>query len=341
MTAPLFSSRRGTAPARSARRVLVAGGAGFVGSHLSARLVAEGVNVVCADTLAGGTARIAPLLREPLFELVEHDVTRPMTLAGRIDAVVNLAAPAAAAAGAPHPDPVAAFRTTVCGTMALLDLAAAKGARFLQGSSSEVYGAAMIAPQPEDYHGEVDPGGPRAAFEEAPRAAETLVQEYRRARGVDTRIARIFDTYGPGMAPGGPGPLGRMLDRALIRGEIALPSGTRETVALAHVSDIVEGLARLLAAPPHAWRPVNLGHPDEMALDRLARIVAGATGAALRPVAETARNGPARRIVADITMAGRLLDWRPRVAPEAGLPPVIAGLAAGLGRMPEAARRAS
>ena len=305
-------------------RVLITGGAGFIGSHLCDLLVAQGHRVVAMDNLITGHLRnIAHLQDCPSFSFVHHDVTRPIHIEGPLDAILHLAS-------LPSPvdyleKPIQTLKVGALGTHNALGLAKAMGARFLLASTSEVYGDPLIHPQPESYWGNVNPVGPRGVYDESKRFAEALTMAYHRTHGLQTRIARIFNTYGPRMRLKD----GRVVPnfvRQALRGEplTVYDDGSR-TRSFCHVSDLVEGLHRLLLSDEPL--PVNLGNPQEMTILELARAVIGASGSAsqiafIAPGDERTVDDPHSR-QPDITRARTILGWEPRVGLEEGLAKTI------------------
>jgi UDP-glucuronate decarboxylase len=303
--------------------VLVAGGAGFIGSHLCEALLARGRRVVCLDNLqTGSAANVAHLLgaHGPAgrFRLVEHDVTRPLPAdLGPFGEVYNLACPASPQRY--QRDPVHTMLTSVLGAHHLLERARDWGAAILQASTSEVYGDPDVHPQPESYRGSVNPVGPRACYDEGKRAAEALFFDYARTRGVRVRVARIFNTYGPRMAEDDGRIVSNLVSQALRGRPLTVYGDGRQTRSLCHVDDMVRGLLALMERGGGAGGPVNLGNPEEVSVLELARRVLAATGSAspvrFLPLPE---DDPRRRRP-DIARAEALLGWRPRVPLEEGL----------------------
>jgi UDP-glucuronate decarboxylase len=303
-----------------ARRVLIAGGAGFVGSHLAERLLSEGAEVICVDNLqTGRLGNIAALMRRPGFRLVRHDVIQPLSIEGPLDEVWNLAC--AASPPQYQRDPLHTFRTCIDGTMNLLDLARAKGARFLQASTSEVYGDPEVSPQAESYRGQVNTFGPRACYDEGKRAAETLAYEYGRL-GVTVRIARIFNTYGPRMSPEDGRVVSTFVVEALQGQDLPVNGDGSQTRSFCFVDDLVEGLVRLMAS--EAEGPVNLGNPEEFTMLELARLVLDMTGSESRLVHRPLPQDDPRQRRPDTTRAQDELGWTPRVPLSQGLEATIA-----------------
>ncbi|MEJ1158626.1 UDP-glucuronic acid decarboxylase family protein [Prosthecomicrobium sp. N25] len=331
MTRPLeIPSRR--------RRVLVAGGAGFLGSHLCDHLVARGHEVVALDNfLTGSPANCAHLQGHPRFRLVRHDVCDPLPADLAADVVFNLAC--AASPPRYQADPVHTMMTSVLGTRHLLDLAARHDAVFVQASTSEVYGDPDQHPQREAYWGNVNPTGPRACYDEGKRAGETLCFDYLRLGLADVRVARIFNTYGPRMQPDDGRIVSNFVVQALTGRPLTVYGTGEQTRSFCYVSDLVAGLVALAALDRTPDGPVNLGNPGEFTVIELARMVLERTGAAsgiaYRPLPE---DDPRRRRP-DIALARRLLGWTPRVLLAEGLGPTIDWFARTLETRPAAARR--
>jgi UDP-glucuronate decarboxylase len=307
------------------KRVLVAGGAGFLGSHLCDRLLAEGMEVVCFDNLSSGRLRnLDHLGNEARFSFVAHDVRVPWGGSERFDWIFNLACPASPPGY--QADPAGTMLTSVLGAFHLLELARGTRARVLQASTSEIYGDPEISPQPDGYRGCVSTTGPRACYDEGKRAAETLFFDFRRHHAVDVRVARIFNTYGPRMSAGDGRVVSNFLSQAL-RGEpLTLYGNGRQTRSFCYVSDLIDGLFRLMATDRPIETPINLGNPEEITMLELALRVQAVSE---RPIVLEHRDlpidDPARR-QPDIAEARRLLDWSPSVGLEAGLRRTMASL---------------
>jgi UDP-glucuronate decarboxylase len=297
-------------------RVLVTGGAGFIGSHLCDRLVESGDDVLSVDNyFTGAKANIAHLIGRPTFEVMRHDVTFPLYV--EVDEIYNLACPASPIHY--QRDPVQTTKTNVHGAINMLGLAKRVGARILQASTSEVYGDPAVHPQTEDYWGNVNPIGPRACYDEGKRCAETLFFDYHRQHRLSIRVARIFNTYGPRMHPQDGRVVSNFIVQAL-RGEpITIHGDGGQTRAFCYVDDLVEGLIRLMAAPDAVTGPVNLGNPGEFTILELAELVLSLTHSKSRierlPLPP---DDPTRRCP-DISLADRVLDWRPTVPLKEGL----------------------
>ncbi len=303
------------------KRVLVTGGAGFLGSHLCERLLAGGHDVLCVDNyFTGRKDNIAHLLGHSQFEALRHDITFP--LYAEVDEIYNLACPASPI----HYqfDPVQTTKTSVIGAINMLGLAKRVKARVFQASTSEVYGDPTVHPQPEDYRGNVNPLGPRACYDEGKRAAETLFFDYHRQHGVRIKVARIFNTYGPRMHPNDGRVVSNFIVQAL-RGEaITLYGDGSQTRAFCFVNDLVEGFQRLMGTGDEVTGPVNLGNPHEIPVRELAERIIRLTGSkseiVFRPLPQ---DDPTQRCP-DITLARKLLGWEPAVGLEDGLQRTIA-----------------
>ncbi|MGH9534380.1 MAG: UDP-glucuronic acid decarboxylase family protein [Terriglobales bacterium] len=300
-------------------RVVVTGGAGFLGSHLCERLLELGHDVHCVDNLSTGQREnLASLYEHPGFHFHCQDACDYLSVPGPVDAVLHLASPASPTDYARLP--IATLTVGSRGTHRALGLARAKGARFLLASTSETYGDPQIHPQPESYWGHVNPIGPRSVYDEAKRFAEALTMAYHRAHGLDTRIVRIFNTYGPRMRPRDGRVISTFVRQALSGEPLTVAGDGRQTRSFCYVSDLVEGLLRLLACEhPQAHAPVNLGNAEEHAVAVVARLVLRLTGSA-SPIAFVplpADDPKVRRPALD--RARQLLGWEPAVGLEAGL----------------------
>ncbi len=303
------------------KRVLVTGGAGFLGSHLCERLIGQGHDVLCVDNyFTGRKDNVAHLLGHSQFEALRHDVTFPLYV--EVDEIYNLACPASPI----HYqfDPVQTTKTSIIGAINMLGLAKRVKARVFQASTSEVYGDPTVHPQTEDYRGNVNPLGPRACYDEGKRAAETLFFDYHRQHGVAIKVARIFNTYGPRMHPNDGRVVSNFIVQAL-RGEpITLYGDGSQTRAFCFVNDLVEGFLRLMATGDDVTGPVNLGNPHEIPVRELAERIIRLTGSqseiVFRPLPQ---DDPTQRCP-DITLARKLLGWEPAVSLEEGLQRTIA-----------------
>jgi UDP-glucuronate decarboxylase len=300
-------------------RVLVTGGAGFIGSHLCERLIAGGHDVICLDDLSTGDRRhLDGLIGGPRFTLRVHDVIEPF--AADVDAVYHLACPASPVHY--QRDPVRTLRTCVEGTLRALACAAAAGAPLFLASTSEVYGDPVEHPQREAYLGNVNPIGPRACYTEGKRCAEALAASYARQHGVDVRIARIFNTYGPRMPRGDGRVVANFVEQALAGAPITVHGDGQQTRSFCYVDDLIDGIVALMALPPGPRgevAPVNLGNPSEITVGELAALVCELAGSPStiarveRPIDDPARRRP------DITLARRLLGWDPAISLREGV----------------------
>ncbi|MGR3755752.1 MAG: UDP-glucuronic acid decarboxylase family protein [Tranquillimonas sp.] len=306
--------------------VLVAGGAGFVGSHLCEALLERGHRVICMDSFDTGVAsNVDHLASSPDFRLVRHDVAQRLPLSEPLDRVFNLASPASP----PHyqADPIRTMMTNVVGTANLLELAAGQGARFVQASTSEVYGDPEQHPQAEDYWGHVNCTGPRACYDEGKRAAEALCFDYIRDRGADVRVARIFNTYGPRMRADDGRIVSNMIVQALSGAPMTIYGTGQQTRSFCYVSDLVAGLMALMEVEAPLPGAVNLGNPQEFTIAELAeqvrRLVPTRSELVHRPLPQ---DDPQRRRP-DISRARQHLGWRPRVELTEGLPRTVAWFA--------------
>ena len=306
------------APSFAAKSVLVAGGAGFLGARLCTRLLAGGADVVCMDNLqTGRLSNIAAMTGQPGFRFIRHDITRPLMLVDPVDEIYNLACPASPPKY--QIDPVHTFKTCVLGAIHLLDLARSKGARILQASTSEVYGDPETSPQGEGYHGNVNPVGPRSCYDEGKRAAETLFHDYGRQHGVTTKIARIFNTYGPGMAPDDGRVVSNFIIQALRGQPITIYGEGAQTRAFCYVDDLLDGLMLLMATPHAVAFPVNIGNEGEFTIAELAELVLAKTGSGSALIHSALPVDDPRQRRPDISLARRVLRWQPTVTLDAGL----------------------
>ena len=298
------------------KRVLITGGAGFLGSHLCERLLAEGHDVLCVDNFFTGTKdNIAHLLGDPHFELMRHDITFPLYV--EVDEIYNLACPASPI----HYqfDPVQTTKTSVHGAINMLGLAKRTKSKILQASTSEVYGDPEVHPQPEDYRGSVNTMGPRACYDEGKRCAETLFSDYQRQHGLNIRIARIFNTYGPRMHPDDGRVVSNFIVQALKGEPITIYGDGAQTRSFCYVDDLVEGLIRLMNAPDTVNTPVNLGNPNECTIRELAEQIIEMTGSDAPMEAKPLPADDPTQRCPDIGLARRTLDWEPAVKLEDGL----------------------
>ena len=300
----------------AASRVLVTGGAGFIGSHLCERLVAEGAEVLCVDNyFTGRRSNIAGLLENAMFEAIRHDVTFPLYV--EVDAIFNLACPASPVHY--QRDPVQTTKTSVHGAINMLGLAKRLGARILQASTSEVYGDPAEHPQTEQYWGNVNPIGIRSCYDEAKRCAETLFFDYWRQHRLAIKVARIFNTYGPRMQIDDGRVVSTFIVQALKGEPITIFGDGTQTRSFCYIDDMVEALTRLMATGPDCTGPINLGNANEFAITELAESVIAATGSSSPIVFKPLPEDDPRQRRPDTTRARTLLGWEPRVALEDGI----------------------
>jgi len=302
------------------KTILVTGGAGFLGSHLCDRLIARGDEVICLDNFfTGRKANIAHLIGHPQFELVRHDIVEPILL--EVDQVYNLACPASPKAY--QYNPIKTIKTSTVGMVNVLGLAKRCRARILQASTSEVYGDPNVHPQREDYWGHVNPIGPRSCYDEGKRVAETLCMNYHEANGVEVRIIRIFNTYGPRMDPNDGRVISNFIMQAL-RGEPLTVFGDgRQTRSFCFVSDLIEGMMRMMDQDTEVG-PVNIGNPNEFTMIELAQEVLAQTGSQSTLKHEPLPGDDPKQRCPDISKAKRLLDWSPKINLHEGLEHTIA-----------------
>lgn len=302
------------------KRILITGGAGFIGSHLCGRLLREGNEVLCLDNLSTGSERnIERLKKEKDFSFISHDINDPLVLEGRVDEVFNLACPASPVHY--QKDPISTMMTNVLGLKNVLDLAERKKARILQASTSEVYGDPEESPQKESYKGSVNSIGSRACYDEGKRAGEALCFDYKRKKGVDIRVVRIFNTYGPNMSPDDGRVVSNFIVQALGNKPITVYGDGSQTRSFCYVTDMVEGLIRMMASDKSG--PVNLGNPEEYKISELAEKVISLTGSGSEVVyKDLPEDDPARR-KPDISLVKELLGWEPSVPLEEGLEKTI------------------
>jgi UDP-glucuronate decarboxylase len=300
----------------SDRRVLVAGGAGFIGSHLCERLLSRGDEVLCADNFFTATRpNVSGLMLNSRFELVRHDVCFPLYV--EVDKIYNLACPASPI----HYqfDPVQTTKTSVHGAINMLGLAKRVKAKILQASTSEIYGDPTVHPQTEDYWGHVNPIGPRSCYDEGKRCAETLFFDYHRQHKLRIKVARIFNTYGPRMHPNDGRVVSNFIVQALRNNDITVYGDGMQTRSFCYVDDLVEGLIRLMETGDEVVGPVNLGNPKEFTIRQLAEIVVDITGSASKIVHRPLPTDDPKQRQPEISKAQELLGWRPTVPLRVGL----------------------
>ena len=308
-------------PYGDTKRILVTGGAGFIGSHLCERLLGQGHDVLCVDNFFTGRRRnIAHLLGDPRFEVLRHDVTFPLYV--EVDEIYNLACPASPIHY--QHDPVQTTKTSVIGAINMLGLAKRLRAKIFQASTSEVYGDPEVHPQPEDYWGRVNPIGLRSCYDEGKRCAETLFFDYHRQHGLGIKVARIFNTYGPRMHPNDGRVVSNFVVQALRGADITLYGDGAQTRSFCYVDDLVDGIVRLMASDPALTGPINIGNPSEFTIRQLAELVIGLTGSASRIVQRPLPPDDPRQRRPDITKARDLLGWEPTVSVRDGLERTIA-----------------
>ena len=301
-------------------RILVTGGAGFLGSHLCDRLVKDGHDVVCIDNLfTGRKQNIAHLLNHPRFEFVRHDVIDPFKF--EVDRIYNLACPASP----PHYqyNPIKTIKTSVMGAINCLGLAKRVRARVLQASTSEVYGDPKVNPQPESYWGNVNPIGARSCYDEGKRCAETLFFDYHRENRVDIRVVRIFNTYGPRMHESDGRVVSNFIVQALRGENITIYGNGRQTRSFCYVDDLIEGMVRFMEQPKIAG-PLNLGNPGEFTMLELAKLTLKLVGSRSKIIHKTLPSDDPRQRRPDITLAKQVLKWKPKVELAEGLERTIA-----------------
>lgn len=296
-------------------RILVTGGAGFVGSHLCERLLGEGHDVICLDNFfTGSKNNIIHLMDNHRFELVRHDITEPILL--EVDRIYNLACPASPIHY--QYNPVKTTKTSVMGTINMLGLAKRVRARILQASTSEVYGDPRVHPQTEDYWGNVNPIGIRSCYDEGKRVAETLMMDYHRQNNVDVRIVRIFNTYGPRMAENDGRVVSNFILQALRNEDITVYGDGSQTRSFCYVSDLVEGMTRMMECPGFIG-PVNLGNPVENTILEFAEKIITITGSQSKIIFQPLPQDDPKQRQPDISLAGEKLAWAPDIALDAGL----------------------
>jgi UDP-glucuronate decarboxylase len=301
-------------------RVLVTGGAGFLGSHLCERLVEEGHDVICLDNFfTSQKSNVTHLLNEPNFELIRHDITVPIFL--ELDEIYNLACPAAP--GHYQYNPIKTIKTSVSGAMNVLGIAKRCHAKVLQASTSEVYGDPEVHPQEESYRGSVNPIGPRACYDEGKRAAETLFMDYHRMNKVNIRIVRIFNTYGPRMHPYDGRVVSNFIRQALSDQDITIFGDGAQTRSFCYRDDLVEGIIRMMNGPDDFVGPVNIGNPGEFTILQLAELIVELTGSKSKLVRRPLPADDPTRRCPNIALAKQKLDWEPSIPLREGLEKTI------------------
>jgi UDP-glucuronate decarboxylase len=302
-------------------RILVTGGAGFLGSHLCERLVAEGHDVICLDNFfTSQKTNVAHLLNKPNFELIRHDITQPILL--EVDQIYHLACPAAP--GHYQYNPIKTIKTSVLGSINMLGVAKRCNAKIMLASTSEIYGDPNVHPQPESYWGNVNTIGIRSCYDEGKRVAETLFMDYHRMNKVNIRIVRIFNTYGPRMHPYDGRVVSNFIRQAITGNDITIFGDGSQTRSFCYRDDLVEGFVRLMAGPDSFIGPVNIGNPGEFTIKELAELVIEMTGANVKLVQKPLPADDPSRRRPDITLAKKHLHWEPKIPLREGLAKTIA-----------------
>jgi UDP-glucuronate decarboxylase len=300
------------------KKILVTGGAGFIGSHLCERLLNDGNEVICLDNFFTGSKKnIAHLMNNPYFEVIRHDIEEPILI--EVDEIYNLACPASPI----HYkfDPVKTVKTSVMGAINVLDIARRTKAKVLQASTSEVYGDPEIHPQPETYRGNVNPIGPRACYDEGKRCAETLFFDYYREYNVDIKVVRIFNTYGPRMAINDGRVVSNFIIQALQNKDITIYGDGTQTRSFCYVDDLVDGLIKMMNSSETG--PINLGNPEEYTIKELAEIIIKLTNSKSKITYKPLPEDDPKKRQPDITLAKTKLNWKPTVKLEEGLKKTI------------------
>lgn len=304
----------------NAKRILVTGGAGFIGSHLCKRLVGEDHDVICLDDISTGRiSNICCILEQPNFKLVRHDVIEPVMF--EVDEIYNLACPASPV----HyvKDPIKTIKTNTFGVMNMLDIAEKFNAKILQASTSEVYGDPKVHPQIESYWGNVNPIGPRACYDEGKRCAETILSDYHRTRGVDIKVVRIFNTYGPYMREDDGRVISNFIVQAIQNKDITIYGEGRQTRSFCYIDDLVEGIVSFMNYSGGLAGPVNLGNPYEITILELAEMVIQLTGSSSKIVYQPLPVDDPQLRRPEISLAREVLGWEPKIGLQAGLSSTI------------------
>ncbi|MBI1833610.1 MAG: SDR family oxidoreductase [Candidatus Andersenbacteria bacterium] len=298
-------------------RILLTGGAGFIGSHLCDRLVEAGHSVICVDNFFTGQKKnIQHLLEKDTFELIEHDIIEPLRVEGKIDQIYNLACPASPIHY--QKNPIRTVKANTIGMINVLGLAKSTGARLLQASTSEVYGDPDVHPQPETYNGNVSPLSPRACYDEGKRVAETLCMDYHREHGIEIRIARIFNTYGPRMHPDDGRVVSNFITQALADKPLTMYGEGKQTRSFCYVDDLVAGLIALMNNEKHIG-PINIGNPTELTMKELAIKIVEMTESKSQVEYHPLPEADPRQRRPDISLAKKVLNWEPHIPLEEGL----------------------
>ena len=302
------------------KQILITGGAGFIGSHLCARLLEEGNEVICLDNyFTGSKENVIPLLKNPHFELIRHDVSIPFQ--AEVDEIYNLACPASPIHY--QHDPIQTAKTSVMGAINMLGLAMRLDAKILQASTSEVYGDPIVHPQPESYWGNVNPVGYRSCYDEGKRCAETLFMDYHRQNNVRVKIIRIFNTYGPRMLPNDGRVVSNFILQALHNEDITIYGDGKQTRSFQYIDDLVEGMIRMMNTEDEFTGPVNLGNPNEFPVLELAERIIRMTSSSSRIVFKQLPDDDPKQRQPDITLAKEKLSWQPTIELEDGLKRMI------------------
>jgi len=302
------------------KRILVTGGAGFIGSHLCERLLQEGHEVLCVDNFFTGTKQnIVHLMDNPYFEIIRHDIRFPLYV--EVDEIYNLACPASPIHY--QKDPVQTIKVSVLGSINMLGLAKRLRIKILQASTSEVYGDPEVHPQPETYWGNVNPIGPRACYDEGKRCAETLFFDYHRQHGIKIKVVRIFNTYGPRMHPNDGRVVSNFIVQALRNEPITVYGDGTQTRSFCYIDDMVEGIINMMNSPDDFIGPVNLGNPEEYRIIDLARKIIDLTGSKSKIIFKPLPKDDPKRRRPDITLAKEKLSWEPKTSLEEGLQKTI------------------
>lgn len=305
----------------SRKSILVAGGAGFLGSHLCERLIREGNKVLCVDNFfTGSGSNLLPLMGHPDFELLSHDICFP--LEREVDEIYNFACPASPVHY--QSDPIQTAKTSFLGALNLLELAKRLGVKIFQASTSEVYGDPHVHPQPESYWGNVNPIGCRSCYDEGKRSAETLFFDYRRIYGTRIKVGRIFNTYGPRMHPNDGRVVSNFIVQALKGAPLTVYGAGTQTRSFCYVDDLIEVIMRLMHAPDAITGPINIGNPSEYLVLDLAREILRLTGSSSQIVFQSLPSDDPKQRRPDITLAKKILEWEPSIALEQGLKATIA-----------------
>lgn len=303
------------------KRILITGGAGFIGSHLSELFLAKGYEVICMDNLiTGKVGNIKHLLNERKFKFIKHDISKKINVKGKVDYILHFASPASPVDYLKYP--IATLKVGSLGTHNVLGVAKAKRAVFLMASTSEVYGDPLVNPQPETYWGNVNPIGPRSVYDEAKRFSEALTMAYHRANKIDTKIVRIFNTYGPRMRENDGRAIPNFINQALKNEPITVYGDGSQTRSFCYVSDLIDGIYKLLMSKEHD--PVNIGNPNEMTLLKLARTIIKLTNSKSKIVHRPLPVDDPKVRRPDIKKARNILKWQPKVGLEKGLSATIA-----------------